>query len=83
MIQFLLKFLLKPRILAVYHAFHLLLVATKLLTAKLHPRHVKESVSEILEARCRSRTFYHRLSLLRAQRLIEQPPLKDRSTAER
>jgi len=36
MVQFLLKFLLKLRILAVYHDFHWLLVATKLLTAKLH-----------------------------------------------
>jgi len=36
MVQFLLKFLLKLRILAAYHDFHWLLVATKLLTAKLH-----------------------------------------------
>ena len=43
MVQFLLKFLLKLRILAVYNDFHWLLVATKLLTAKLHSCHAKES----------------------------------------
>jgi len=47
MVQFLLKLLLKEMILAVYHDFHWLLVATKLLTAKLHSCYVKESVSEI------------------------------------
>jgi len=49
MVQFLLKLLLKQSILAVYHDLHWLLVATKLLTAKLHSRYVKESESEILE----------------------------------
>jgi len=44
MVQLLLKLLLKQRILAVYHDFHWLLVATKLLTAKLH-----------IMLRCRSR----------------------------
>jgi len=38
MVQFLLKNLLKQRILAVYHGFHWLLAAKKLLTAKLHSR---------------------------------------------
>jgi len=46
-VQFLLKFLLKQRILAVCHDFHWLLVATKLLTAKLQSCYVKES--EILK----------------------------------
>jgi len=41
------KLLLKQRILAVYHDFHWVLVATKFLAAKLHPLYVKES--EILE----------------------------------
>jgi len=41
--------LLKQRILAMYHDFQWLLVATKLLTAKLHSRYVKELESEILE----------------------------------
>jgi len=36
--QFLLKLLLKQRLLAVYHDLHWLLVATKLLEAKLHSR---------------------------------------------
>jgi len=36
MVQFLSKLLLKRRILAVHHDIHRLLVATKLLTAKLH-----------------------------------------------
>ena len=36
MVQFLVKILLKQRILAVYHDFHWVLVATKFLTAKLH-----------------------------------------------
>ena len=49
MIQFLLKLLLKQRILAVSHDFHWLLFATKLLTTKLHSRYVKESESDILE----------------------------------
>jgi len=43
MIQFLLKLLLKQRILAVNHDFHRVLVATKLLTAKLHSLYVKKS----------------------------------------
>ena len=37
MVQFLLKLLLKQRFLAVHYDFHWLLIATKLLTAKLHP----------------------------------------------
>jgi len=43
--------LLKQKIFAVHHDFHWLLVATKLLTAKLHSRYVKEpeSMSEVLE----------------------------------
>ena len=65
MVQFLLKRLLKQRILAVYHDFNWLLIATKLLKAKLHSLYVKqpESLSEILEGRScgRSRTFYLRL----------------------
>ena len=40
-VQFLLRFLLKQRLLAVYHDFHWLLVATKFLTAKLHSLYVK------------------------------------------
>jgi len=40
---------LKQIILAVHHDFHCLLLATKLLTAALHSRYVKESESEILE----------------------------------
>jgi len=43
MVQFLLKLLLKQKILAVYHDFHWLLVAVKLLTAKLNSRYVNES----------------------------------------
>jgi len=43
MVQFLLKLLLKQRILAVYHDFYWLLVATKLLSAKLHSVYVMES----------------------------------------
>jgi len=56
-VQFILKLLLKRRILAEHHDFHWLLVATKLLTAKLHSCYVKESelASEISEAR--NRTF--------------------------
>jgi len=46
MAHFLLKLLLKQKILAVHHDFHGLLVAMKLLTATLHARYVKESVSE-------------------------------------
>ena len=46
MVQFLLKFLWKLRILAVYHDFHWLLVATTLLTVQLHSCYVKESESE-------------------------------------
>jgi len=38
-VQFLLKLLLKQRILAVYHSFHWLLVAAKFLAAKHHLRH--------------------------------------------
>ena len=51
MVQFLWKLLLKPIIFGVCHDFHLLLVVAKLLTAKLHSRCVKKSVSvsEILE----------------------------------
>ena len=49
MLQFRLKFLLKQRIIAVQHDFRWLLVATKLLTAKLHSCYAKESKPEILE----------------------------------
>ena len=48
MVQCLFKLLLKQSILAVRHDFYLL-VATKLLTAKLHSLYVKEPESEILE----------------------------------
>ena len=41
MVQFLLKLLLKQRIIAVQHDFHWLLVAAKLLTAKVHSRWVR------------------------------------------
>ena len=41
MVQFLMKHLLKQRISAVHHDFHLLLVATKMLTVKLHSVYVK------------------------------------------
>jgi len=47
--QFLIKLLLKQRILAVYLDFHWVLIATKFLVAKLHLLYVKESGSEILE----------------------------------
>jgi len=50
MVQFLLELLLKQIFLAVHHDFHWLLIATKLLTAKLHSLYVKESESEILES---------------------------------
>ena len=43
------KFLLQQIILAVYYDFHWVLVATKLLKAKLHSLYVKELESEILE----------------------------------
>ena len=43
-----LKLFLKQNILAVYHDFHCVLVATKLLTAKLHSFYVKGAESEIL-----------------------------------
>jgi len=46
-VQFLLKLFLKRRFLAVQHDFRWLLIATKLLTAKLFSLHVKEL--EILE----------------------------------
>jgi len=70
MAQFLLKLLLKQRVLAVHHDSHLLLVATKMLTAKLHSRYVVKSKflkgrsPKILEARCpsQSRTFHFRLT---------------------
>ena len=48
-VQFLMKLLLKQRILAVFHDFHRVLVATKFLVAKLHSLYVKESGLEILE----------------------------------
>jgi len=41
--EFLLKLLLTQRILAVYHDFHWVLVATKFLTVKCHSLYVKES----------------------------------------
>jgi len=47
MVQFSLKLLLKQIILAVYHDFHWLLAATKLLTTKLHSDYIQES--EILK----------------------------------
>jgi len=53
-IQFLLTLLLKQRILAVYHHFHSLLVATKLLTAKLHLLYEGVGVA----VRCRSRQIF-------------------------
>jgi len=43
------KLLLQQIIFAVYHDFHWVLVATKLLTAKLHSLYVKELELEILE----------------------------------
>ena len=49
MVQFLLKCLCKLRFIAVYLGFHWLLVATKLLTAKLHSCYAMESESDILE----------------------------------
>ena len=66
--QFLMK-LLWNRILAVYHGFHWVLVATKLLAAKLHSLYVKKWESEISErlewkfwkGRSWSQTFYLRL----------------------
>jgi len=45
--QFLIKLLLKQIIIAVYHDFHWLLVATKFLAAKLYSLYVKESESGI------------------------------------
>ena len=42
-IHSILKLLLKQRFLVVFHGFHWLLVAAKLLTAKLHSRNVKGS----------------------------------------
>jgi len=48
MVQFLFKLLLKQIFLVAYHDFHLVLVATKLLTAKFHSLYVEESVSNIL-----------------------------------
>jgi len=47
MVLFILKLVLKQKILAVRHDFHYLLVAAKLLTAKLHSRYVKDSEVEI------------------------------------
>jgi len=49
MVQLFLKLWLKQIILVVYHDLYWVLVATKLLTAKLHSLNVKESESEILE----------------------------------
>jgi len=48
MVQFLLKLLVKQRILAVYHGFRWMLVAAKLWTVKLHSCYAKES--EILKS---------------------------------
>jgi len=70
MVQFLLKLLLKQRIVAMRHDFHWLLVATKLVTAKLHSCYVKDSEFKILERSewekvgRSSWTFYFRLSNL-------------------
>jgi len=50
MVQFLLKLLLKQRILIVHHDFHGLLGATKLLTAKF--------VNVLLRIQCQSRKFW-------------------------
>jgi len=70
MVHYLLKLLLKQSILAVYHDFRWLLVASKLLTAKRHSCYVmlrswrRESVGHFgkVELQCiRSRTFYLRL----------------------
>jgi len=47
MVEFLLKFLLKQIILAAYHDFHWLPVATKLLTAKLHSCYARGSESGV------------------------------------
>ena len=48
-VQFLMKILLQQIIRAVYHVFHWVLVATKLLTAKLYSLDVKELELEISE----------------------------------
>ena len=50
MMQFILKLLLKQRFAAVDHDFHWLLIAKRLLTAKLHSLYIKESESELLES---------------------------------
>ena len=47
MVHFFMKLFLKQRILALYRDFHLLLVAIKLLTEKIHSFHVKESVTGV------------------------------------
>ena len=70
-VHFLMKLLLKQRVLAVYHDFHWVLVAIKFLAAKLHSLYLKESDSEILErselewkfgkGRGWCQTFYFRL----------------------
>jgi len=44
--QLLLQLLIKQRILAVYHGFHWLVFATKLLTTKLHSHCVKVGVGK-------------------------------------
>jgi len=58
MVQFLLKLSLNQRILAVYHDLHLVLVATKLLTADFI--HFMLRSRKFWKGRCWSRTFYLR-----------------------
>ena len=61
------NFCLKQRFLAVHHDFHWQLIATKLLTAKLHTLYFKERGRKFLKCRrfwkdwSRSRIFYLRL----------------------
>jgi len=62
MVQFLMKLLLKQRILAMYYDFHCVLVATKFVTVKLHSLYVKESgVGNFGKVGVGSRIFYLRL----------------------
>jgi len=55
---------LKQRILDVYHDFTLLLVATKLLTAKSHSRYVKASTFAARPARSKQETARPSLFIL-------------------
>ena len=64
MVQFISRLLLKQRFLAVHHDFHRLLIATKLLSAKLHWLYVKGSgvgVGNFGKLGVGSRIFYLRL----------------------